>query len=94
MTDPSSFYVIPAIDLLDGQVVRLKQGSYDHVTYYDQSPSEIAALYERAGAQRIHIVDLNGAKNGELVNEAALKDIRKQVSVSYTHLTLPTIYSV
>ncbi|MCP4049130.1 MAG: 1-(5-phosphoribosyl)-5-[(5-phosphoribosylamino)methylideneamino]imidazole-4-carboxamide isomerase [bacterium] len=75
------FEVIPAIDLLDGKVVRLSQGDYNRVDYYDQyTPESLAGLYEDSGAKRIHIVDLNGAKDGKLVNLDAVKRIRASVS--------------
>jgi len=74
------FTIIPAIDLLDGNVVRLTQGDYARVSYYDYTPAELAQYYEKQGAQRIHIVDLNGAKDGKLVNELAIRSIRSSVS--------------
>ncbi|MEM7281524.1 MAG: 1-(5-phosphoribosyl)-5-[(5-phosphoribosylamino)methylideneamino]imidazole-4-carboxamide isomerase [Pseudomonadota bacterium] len=54
--------VIPAIDLYQNRVVRLFQGRYDEVTYYEHSPLELAQSYRDAGAKLIHIVDLDGAK--------------------------------
>lgn len=74
------FTIIPAIDLLDGQVVRLTQGDYDQVTHFEFTPENLAQNYESHGAKRIHLVDLNGAKSGLLVNEAAIKAIRKTTS--------------
>lgn len=74
------FEVIPAIDLLDGQVVRLKQGKYNDVTEYDIDPVSLARQYEEAGASRIHIVDLNGAREGKPVNHDAIKKVREAVS--------------
>jgi hypothetical protein len=59
------FVVMPAIDLLGGQVVRLTQGRYDAVTVYGSSPAEVARQFERDGATWIHVVDLDGAKLGE-----------------------------
>ena len=69
------FVVIPAIDLLGGQVVRLTQGRYDAVTVYGSSPAEIAQQFERDGATWIHVVDLDGAKSGEPKNLDALRAI-------------------
>ena len=69
------FNVIPAIDLLDGKVVRLTQGNYSHVTQYEHSPTELAKQFEDMGAKRLHVVDLNGARCGELVNDAIIADI-------------------
>jgi len=69
------FVVMPAIDLLDGQVVRLTQGRYDAVTVYGSSPAKVAQRFERDGATWIHIVDLDGAKLGEPKNLDALRAI-------------------
>lgn len=54
--------IIPAIDLIEGQVVRLFQGDYGRTTYYDQSPENLVRLYTQAGAEVIHVVDLQGAR--------------------------------
>ena len=67
--------VIPAIDLLDGQVVRLRKGAYDDVTVYPLSPVEQAKVYREAGFGRLHIVDLNGAREGRFVNLPIVADI-------------------
>tara|TARA_A100001015_G_scaffold280868_1_gene343536 strand:+ start:652 stop:1362 length:711 start_codon:yes stop_codon:yes gene_type:complete len=74
--------IIPAIDLLDGQVVRLKQGDYSKVTYFDQSPVDLAISFEKAGAKRLHIVDLNGAKEGNTIHHDIIKDISSRTSLS------------
>jgi phosphoribosylformimino-5-aminoimidazole carboxamide ribotide isomerase len=73
------FQVIPAIDIIGGQVVRLTQGDYGQVDRYTFSPSEIAKTFEDHGAKRLHIVDLDGAKKGEVVNLPTLQAIRKTV---------------
>ena len=78
MTNP--FNIIPAIDILNGQLVRLSQGSYSDVETYDITPIEIAKKYENNGAKRIHIVDLDGAKDGRLINHNLLKEIRESVN--------------
>lgn len=75
------FTVIPAIDLIDGQVVRLRQGDYDQVTYYDSTPVEFAKKFVDAGITRIHLVDLDGAKSGKTDNLKTITEIRNQVSV-------------
>lgn len=67
----------PAIDLLDGCAVRLLQGDYSKVTKYNDKPWLQAQLFEEAGADWIHVVDLNGAKSGELENLNAIEDILK-----------------
>ena len=60
--------LIPAIDLIDGQCVRLRQGDYDDKTVFDSDPLAVASKWVAAGARRLHIVDLDGAKAGEPVN--------------------------
>lgn len=69
------FIIMPAIDLLGGEVVRLTQGRYDAVTVYRPNPAEVAKEFEREGAVWLHVVDLEGAKLGELKNLDALKAI-------------------
>ena len=71
----SGFELIPAIDLLGGKCVRLAQGRYDAVTEYDADPAGIAARFAAHGIQRLHVVDLDGAKRGEPVNISALRGI-------------------
>lgn len=75
-----SFKMIPAIDLLNGKVVRLTQGDYAKVSHYDIDPAGLARQYVAAGASRIHVVDLDGAKAGKLINIAAIQAIRNAVS--------------
>lgn len=75
-----TFHIIPAIDILEGRVVRLQQGDYDQVTPFDVSPVEIARQFEQAGADRIHLVDLDGAREGSLVNRSVFQAIRKAVN--------------
>ncbi len=60
--------VIPALDLLGGRCVRLYQGDFDQVTVYDQDPIDLARRYRDAGTQRLHVVDLDGARSGEPEN--------------------------
>lgn len=69
--------VIPAIDLLDGKVVRLHKGDYEKATIYNDNPLAEAKKFKEAGFNHIHIVDLNGAKEGKFVN---LKHIKKIIS--------------
>jgi len=74
--------VIPAIDLKNGSCVRLVQGRETDVTVYDANPIEVAKQFARAGAQMIHVVDLDGAfKGGESANRAVLKKILAAVNV-------------
>jgi len=67
--------LIPAIDLLDGKVVRLTQGRYDRVTVYSDDPVSIARGFEAAGATRLHVVDLDGARDGKPGNLATIEAI-------------------
>ena len=67
--------IIPAIDLKDGQCVRLKQGLMDDATVFSNSPGEQAARWLEQGARRLHVVDLNGAFAGKQKNERAIKEI-------------------
>lgn len=67
--------IIPAIDILNGKVVRLAQGDFARLTNYDVDPLEIARAYRQAGAKRIHLVDLSAAKNGAC-NEYFLQLVR------------------
>lgn len=60
--------VFPAIDILDGKVVRLRQGRYDEVTVYDDDPLAQAERFADAGAEWVHVVDLDGARSGEPAN--------------------------
>ncbi|MBU0630844.1 MAG: 1-(5-phosphoribosyl)-5-[(5-phosphoribosylamino)methylideneamino]imidazole-4-carboxamide isomerase [Candidatus Margulisbacteria bacterium] len=75
------FEVIPAIDLLQGKCVRLKQGNYGSETIYSAEPLEVAARWVAAGAKRLHVVDLDGAKTGIAANIDIIKAIIKEVAV-------------
>src|SRR5699024_1950080 len=73
--------IFPAIDILDGQCVRLIQGDYNREKVYSNSPVDMAIQWEEKGAEFIHIVDLNGAKTGESINKKIIIDIANTVSV-------------
>ena len=73
--------IIPAIDIKDGQCVRLYQGDYDQVTTYDVDPVNIAQRWQRFGASWMHIVDLDGAAKGYPVNVELIKSIRASTSL-------------
>jgi phosphoribosylformimino-5-aminoimidazole carboxamide ribotide isomerase len=64
--------VIPAIDLLGGRCVRLFQGDFDQVSRYEQDPLVLAAAYRAAGARRLHVVDLDGARTGDPGNASLI----------------------
>lgn len=67
--------IIPAIDLIDGKCVRLSQGDYAQKTIYNENPLEVAQMFEDAGIKRLHLVDLDGAKAGKVVNQKVLEAI-------------------
>ena len=73
--------IIPAIDLKEGKCVRLQQGDFGRVTVYSERPAEIAEKWQAAGAERIHVVDLDGSLAGSPRNLAAISDIIKATSV-------------
>ncbi|GIW88621.1 MAG: 1-(5-phosphoribosyl)-5-[(5-phosphoribosylamino) methylideneamino] imidazole-4-carboxamide isomerase [Isosphaeraceae bacterium] len=73
--------VIPAIDLRGGRCVRLRQGDYSRETVYGDDPAETAATWERGGAGRLHLVDLDGARAGTPVNVDAVRAILKTVAI-------------
>ena len=70
-----SFEVIPAIDLLGGQAVRLSQGRYDAATVYETNPAKVAAGFAAHGIARLHAVDLDGARAGHPVNGESVRAI-------------------
>ena len=76
-----SMQVIPAIDLLDGQCVRLHQGDYDQVTRFSDDPVAQALSWQEQGAQRLHLVDLDGARTGQPVNDPVLKAITAALNI-------------
>ena len=67
--------IIPAIDIIDGKCVRLTQGNYAKKTVYNEHPLEVAKQFEEIGIKRLHLVDLDGAKKGEVVNLNVLEKI-------------------
>lgn len=67
--------IIPAIDLISGKVVRLTEGDYSKKTEYHSNPVDVARQFEDAGLKRLHIVDLDGAKKGAVVNWDVLENI-------------------
>ena len=74
--------IIPAIDLLDGQVVRLQKGDYQKKTVYNNNAIEEASKFKEAGFSHIHVVDLNGAKSGKFENLPIIKKIIHDVGLS------------
>jgi phosphoribosylformimino-5-aminoimidazole carboxamide ribotide isomerase len=70
-----SIAIIPAIDIIDGKCVRLSQGDYGRKTIYNEDPLEVAKMFEDHGIQRLHLVDLDGAKAHHIVNYKVLERI-------------------
>ncbi len=73
--------IIPAIDLIDGKCVRLTQGDYTQKKIYNEDPLEVAKMFEDAGIQRLHLVDLDGAKAGKVINWKTLDNITANTSL-------------
>lgn len=71
----------PAIDMRDGQCVRLTQGAFDLMTVYSSSPAEVAVQWEACGATYLHLVDLDGALKGHSVNRQAIQEVIRQVHI-------------
>lgn len=73
--------IFPAIDLLDGQVVRLKQGNYNQITVYNADPVDQARKFAQQGAAWLHMVDLDGARDGQMTNFDVILKIRQTVKI-------------
>jgi phosphoribosylformimino-5-aminoimidazole carboxamide ribotide isomerase len=73
--------IIPAIDLIDGKCVRLTEGDYAQKKIYNEDPLEVAKAFEGIGLMRLHLVDLDGAKAGEVVNWKVLERIANQTQL-------------
>jgi phosphoribosylformimino-5-aminoimidazole carboxamide ribotide isomerase len=73
--------IIPAIDIIEGKCVRLTQGDYSQKKIYNEHPLEVAKLFEDAGLNRLHLVDLDGAKEGKVKNWKVLETIAGKTSL-------------
>ena len=73
--------IIPAIDLLGGSCVRLHQGDYDKVTRFSDDPVAQAMRWQEQGAERLHLVDLDGARSGEPANDSAIRAITSALTI-------------
>ena len=73
--------IFPAIDIKDGRCVRLTQGKFDQVSIYNDNPAEVARLWESMGAQYIHLVDLDGAKDGSPASRDMVKSVIDAVDI-------------
>lgn len=74
--------LIPAIDIINGQCVRLTKGDYDQKTVYRDSPAEVAKEFEQIGFKRMHVVDLDGAKSKHIVNSSVLRRITTETQLT------------
>ena len=74
-------YIFPAIDLYDGKAVRLLKGDYNQMTVYSDNPVEFAADFEKNGAKHLHLVDLEGARDGTTPNLEVVKSIVKSCNM-------------
>lgn len=73
--------LIPAIDLIDGKCVRLTQGDYDTKKIYNEDPLEVAKAFEQHGIRRLHVVDLDGAREGRIINYRTLERLASRTSL-------------
>lgn len=73
--------VIPAIDLIGGKCVRLLKGDFEEQTTYGEDPVEQAAKFQAAGFQRLHVIDLEGARSGKGQNRAAIRNIVESIDL-------------
>jgi len=73
--------IIPAIDIIDGKCVRLTQGDYDQKKIYNEHPVEVAKQFENAGLRRLHLVDLDGAKEKKVKNWKVLESIASKTKL-------------
>ena len=74
--------LIPAIDIINGQCVRLTKGDYQQKTVYSDSPAEVAKGFEQLGFKRLHVVDLDGAKSKHIVNDEVLRRITTETKLT------------
>jgi phosphoribosylformimino-5-aminoimidazole carboxamide ribotide isomerase len=73
--------IIPAIDIIDGKCVRLTKGDYAQQKIYNESPLEVAKAFEAAGIKRLHMVDLDGAKAGKIINLKVLEAVASKTNL-------------
>ncbi len=73
--------IIPAIDIIEGKCVRLSQGDYSQKKVYNENPLEVARMFENHGIKRLHLVDLDGAKAGHIVNYKVLESIASNTNL-------------
>lgn len=81
LTIKAVMYIIPAIDIIEGKCVRLTQGDYAQKKIYNENPLEIAKQFEDAGLKRLHLVDLDGAKAGRVINYKVLETLSSKTNL-------------
>ncbi|MBQ4161896.1 MAG: 1-(5-phosphoribosyl)-5-[Parabacteroides sp.] len=74
--------LIPAIDLIEGKCVRLTQGDYDTKKVYNEDPLDVAKMFEDHGIRRLHVVDLDGARQGRIINYRTLERLATHTSLT------------
>jgi phosphoribosylformimino-5-aminoimidazole carboxamide ribotide isomerase len=74
--------IIPAIDIIEGKCVRLTQGDYATQKIYNENPVEVAKQFEASGIKYLHVVDLDGAKSGHIINHKVLEAIASRTSLT------------
>ncbi|MBI3217945.1 MAG: 1-(5-phosphoribosyl)-5-[(5-phosphoribosylamino)methylideneamino]imidazole-4-carboxamide isomerase [Bacteroidetes bacterium] len=73
--------IIPAIDIINGKCVRLTQGDFSKMKVYNEDPVEVAKEFEEADLEYLHLIDLDGAKKGEVVNWKVIRDIQEDTAL-------------
>jgi phosphoribosylformimino-5-aminoimidazole carboxamide ribotide isomerase len=73
--------IIPAIDIIGGKAVRLTKGDYNQKKIYNEDPLEVAKMFEESGIKRLHLVDLDGAKQKKIINQKVLESIASKTSL-------------
>ncbi len=73
--------IIPAIDIINGKCVRLTQGDFNQQKQYNENPLEVAQLFENVGFKRLHLVDLDGARQKKIINHKVLENIAKHTKL-------------
>src|SRR5688572_32366328 len=74
--------IIPAIDIIDGKCVRLTQGDYNQKKIYNENPLEVAKEFQAAGLDYLHLIDLDGAKAGKVINWKVVEAITQQTDLN------------
>lgn len=74
--------IIPALDIINGKCVRLSKGDYNTVKVYNENPIEVARQFEESGIKNLHLVDLDGAKSGHIVNHNILNRIKHSTNLN------------